>query len=54
MVGYIWGRRGEYVDYKWGWIIYGLFVYKLLTGCGYSVDFTPINSPHFLCPTKVK
>ena len=39
---------------KWGWVIYGLFVYKMLTGCGENVDFMPINSPYFLCPTKVK
>ena len=26
----------------------------MLTGCGENVDFMPINSPYFLCPTKVK
>ena len=47
-------NRHSDVDYKWGCTICGLFVYKLLTECGYSVDFTSINSPHFLCHLKVK
>ena len=49
-----WGRSGGFVEDKWRWVICGLLVYKVLTGCGEFVDFTPTNYPHFLCPAKVK
>ena len=42
------------IEEMWGWAICGVLVYDMLTGCGEDVDFTPINSPHFLCPTKVQ
>ena len=38
----------------WGWVICGLLVYKVLTGCGDYVEFTTMNYPHFNGPAIVK
>ena len=45
---------GHNVERKWGWVIGGLVMYKVLIGCGENVGFLPINCPHFLGPAKVK
>ena len=50
-VGNFWVICGVTAGEMWGWVIYGLFVYKILTGCGENVDFPPTNYPHSLCPT---
>ena len=42
------------VERKWGWVICGLVMYKVLIGCGENVGFLPTNCPHFLGPAKVK
>ena len=42
------------VERKWGWVICGLVMYKVLIGCGENVGFLPTNIPHFLGPAKVK
>ena len=44
---------GHNVERKWGWVICGLVMYKVLIGCGENVGFLPTNCPHFLCPAKV-
>ena len=33
---------------KWGWVTYGSLVYKVLTGYGVYVEFTPMYYPQFL------
>ena len=45
---------GYYVERKWGLIICGLLMYRILMGCGQNVGFLPTNCPHILGPTKVK
>ena len=45
---------GQKVERKWGWVICGLVMYKVLIGCGENVGFLPTNCPHFLGPAKVK
>ena len=42
------------VERKWGWVICGLVMYKVLIGFGENVGFLPTNCPHFLGPAKVK
>ena len=42
------------VGRKWGWVICGLVMYKVLIGFGENVGFLPTNIPHFLGPAKVK
>ena len=45
---------GHNVERKWGLVICGLVMYKVLIGCGENVGFLTINCPHFLGPAKVK
>ena len=54
LLGDMWGRSWDSVEEKWGWVLCGMIVYKVLKGCGEYVDFHPTNYPHFICPTKVK
>ena len=42
------------VERKWGWVICGLVMYKVLIGCGENVGFLPTNCPRILGPAKVK
>ena len=42
------------VERKWGWVICGLVMYKVLIGFGENVGFLSTNCPHFLGPAKVK
>ena len=42
------------MEKKWGWVICGLVMYKVLIGCGENVGFLPTNYPHILGPAKVK
>ena len=48
MIGYTWGGTGGNVEDKWGWVTYGSLVYKVLTGYGVYVEFTPMYYPQFL------
>ena len=48
IIGYTWGGTGGYVEDKWGWVTYGSLVYKVLTGYGVYVEFTPMYYPQFL------
>ena len=49
----MWGWSGYYMERKCRWAICGLFIYRLLTGCGEYVDFAPTYCPHFHGPAKV-